>query len=72
MSQNRMILYHLQRHGSITPFQALNEMGCFRLAARIDELRRDGHGIKTIIEKRNGKRYARYVYAQRPQQIGMW
>lgn len=61
MSQARMILYHLQRRGSITPFEALNEMGCFRLAARIDELRRDGHPIRTeMVEGRNGKRWAKY------------
>ena len=71
-AQRDAILWHLERRGSITPIEALNELGCFRLAARIEELRRSGHGIKTIIEKRNGKRYARYVYAQRPQQIGMF
>ena len=71
-AQCEAILWHLEHRGSITPIEALNELGCFRLAARIEELRRSGHGIKTIIEKRKGKRYARYVYAQRPQQIGMW
>ena len=71
-AQRDAILWHLERRGSITPIEALNELGCFRLAARIEELRRAGHGIKTIIEKRKGKRYARYVYAQRPQQIGMF
>ena len=61
MSQNRMILYHLQRRGSITPFQALNEMGCFRLAARIDELRRQGHTIHTeMVRTQTGKTHARY------------
>ena len=68
-AQRDAILWHLERRGSITPIEALNELGCFRLAARIEELRRSGHGIKTIIEKRKGKRYARYVYAQRPQQM---
>ena len=71
-AQRDAILWHLEHRGSITPIEALNELGCFRLAARIEELRRSGHGIKTIIEKRKGKRYARYVYAQRPQQIGMF
>ena len=71
-AQRDAILWHLEHRGSITPIEALNELGCFRLAARIEELRRSGHGIKTIIEKRNGKRYARYVYAQRPQQAGLF
>ena len=68
-AQCEAILWHLEHRGSITPIEALNELGCFRLAARIEELRRSGHSIKTTIEKRKGKRYARYVYAQRPQQM---
>ena len=71
-AQCEQILWHLEHRGSITPIEALNELGCFRLAARIEELRRSGHSIKTTIEKRNGRRWARYVYEQRPQQIGMW
>ena len=71
-AQRDAILWHLERRGSITPIEALNELGCFRLAARIEELRRAGHSIRTTIEKRRGKRWARYVYEQKPQQIGMF
>jgi len=38
MSQESMILNHLQQHGSITPLQALTDLGCYRLSARILEL----------------------------------
>ena len=61
-TQKDMILDHLQ-HRPSTPLEALSDYGCFRLAARIDDLRREGADIKTIIEKRNGKRYARYELA---------
>ena len=71
-AQCEQILWHLEHRGSITPIEALNELGCFRLAARIEELRRSGHSIKTTIEKRNGRRWARYVYEQRPQQAGLF
>ena len=68
-AQRDAILWHLEHRGSITPIEALNELGCFRLAARIEELRRAGHRIRTTIEKHRGKRWARYVYEQRPQQM---
>ena len=71
-AQCEQILWHLEHRGSITPIEALNELGCFRLAARIEELRRAGHSIRTTIEKRKGKRWARYVYEQAPQQMGMF
>ena len=71
-AQRDAILWHLEHRGSITPVEALNELGCFRLAARIEELRREGHHIRTTIEKRGKSRYARYVYEQAPQQMGMF
>jgi hypothetical protein len=45
----------------ITPLEALDRYGCFRLAARIIELRKAGLDIETVTETRNGKKYARYV-----------
>lgn len=60
MSQTTDILDHLKRHDTITPYQALRAHGCMRLAARIQELRRDGHQIETEYVSRGGKRWARY------------
>ena len=60
IDQKRAILRHLQARKSITPLEALKRYGCFRLAARIQELRQE-HRIDTETVKRNGKRYARYV-----------
>ena len=59
MTQCEQILEHLQG-GPITPITALNMYGCFRLAARINDLRAEGHKIKTETGTRNGKRYAIY------------
>ena len=37
----------IERPEGITPGDALNEIGCFRLAARINDLKRMGHNIRT-------------------------
>jgi hypothetical protein len=64
MSQAELILWHLEKRGSITPVEALNEIGCFRLAARINDLRRTGVPITTEWVERNGKRWAKYRLAE--------
>jgi hypothetical protein len=61
MSQAHVILQMLER-GPVTALDALEETGCFRLAARIADLRRLGHDIRTEnITTANGKRIAKYV-----------
>jgi hypothetical protein len=59
MSQSSQILDMLQR-GPVTAMDALNKAGCFRLAARINDLRRDGHNITTQMITINGKNIAQY------------
>jgi hypothetical protein len=44
-TQNRMVLSHLKTGKVITPLEALNSFGCFRLAARIYDLRTAGWPI---------------------------
>lgn len=60
MSQIDRILAHL-RSEPITPMQALMNYGCFRLAARIRDLRDDGHEIHTEQVELDDKRFARYT-----------
>ena len=45
MTQNQKILKHLKSGRSITPYTALALYQCFRLAARIADLRRAGYTI---------------------------
>ena len=71
VSQVDAILKHL-RSGPITPLDALRDHGCFRLAARINDLRRDGHAIRTALVVRGGKKVAEYRLVDRPQQAEMW
>lgn len=61
MSQTKEILKHLQDHGSITAMESLKKQKCFRLSARILNLRLEGHQITTVMIDKNGKRYAKYV-----------
>ena len=59
MSQNKKLLSYLKKNGSIDPMQSLNELGIYRLAARIYDLRLKGNIIKTI-KQENG--YTKYIY----------
>lgn len=60
-SQNQLILNHLKKK-CITPIEALELYGCFRLGGRIWELRNQGYDIKTtMVSNGDGtKRFARY------------
>lgn len=58
--QTTQILNHLQSGHTITPLEALDMFGCFRLGARIYDLKRAGYEIKTEMVTENGKRFARY------------
>lgn len=46
--QNDGILTFMRTHGSITAAEAMNELGCMRLSARIYDLRRAGHNIVAV------------------------
>jgi hypothetical protein len=61
MSQTTQIANYLNKGKKLTPIDALNKFGCFRLAARIADLRNDGMNIKTTIVKlKNKKQVAQY------------
>jgi len=60
MTQTEQIRAHLVSGRDITPLEALDRYGCFRLAARVSDLRATGLDVQTITEEYNGKRYARY------------
>lgn len=65
MNQTDAILDHLLSGKSITPIDALNLYGCFRLGARVLELRKEGYNIETEIVHENGKHFARYSMAKK-------
>jgi|TARA_R110000751_G_scaffold16705_3_gene52576 hypothetical protein len=63
-SQSGRILKHMQEGYGITPITALNKYGCFRLAAVVFDLKKEGHNIRTTIIKENNKKFARYKLTQ--------
>jgi len=62
MTQNETILKHLENEKGITPIDALTKYGCFRLSARVNELRKQGYYIETIYrtDPETKKTYAEY------------
>lgn len=60
MSQCDRILRHLKDYGTITQAEAIAEYGCYRLGARVYDLKKRGVSIGT--RTRNGKnRYGERV-----------
>lgn len=65
-TQCQRILRYMNDYGSITAAEALKEFGCFRLAARIKDLKDDGYVISKSMESGRNRydepvSYARYT-----------
>ena len=61
MSQADDLLFALKRLDYVDPWIALMELGIYRCAARIKDLRDEGHDIETeIVKTAGGARVARY------------
>jgi hypothetical protein len=69
--QTRAILTLLEQHPEgITPLDALDEVGSFRLGARISDLKADGIEIRALqATDSHGHRYARYFLVEQPLQM---
>ena len=60
-SQNKKILRHLSSGKKLTAYGALKMFNCFRLSARINDIRSDGHNIqKETLRTPQGKNVAEY------------
>ena len=59
-TQKEQIKKYLLSRKTITPIQALNKFGCFRLAAVIYKLKNEGLKIVTEMEYSKNKQFARY------------
>ena len=60
LSQCERILIHFQSGKTINPLQALKLYGCFRLGARIYDLKQAGFDIDSRLVHENGVQYAEY------------
>jgi len=71
-SQNIRIRRHLQSGNSLTPLDALYQFGCFRLGARIYDLRKAGLKIMSRTKEitspavYNGKKHFTEYYIPKP------
>lgn len=64
-SQKEAIYNHLKSGKPITPIEALNRYGSFRLGAIIHKLRRAGYEIETkYITNKYGNKFAEYKMKQ--------
>lgn len=59
-SQNTLILKALMKGARLTPMDALNRFGCFRLSARVADLKKAGHKVQVRTVHLNGKSFAQY------------
>ena len=61
-TQEQQVLNHLKQGKTITPIEALEQHGCFRLSAVILKLRKSGYEIVTHHERNtnNAGTHARY------------
>tara|TARA_R100001530_G_scaffold132720_1_gene105400 strand:- start:531 stop:767 length:237 start_codon:yes stop_codon:yes gene_type:complete len=60
-TQKNNVLKHLESGKEITPLDALEQYGCFRLAAVIWNLRDEGYKIATkTVSNKYGKTFASY------------
>ena len=70
-TQNDQILNYLQAGNRLTPLGALRLFGCFRLSARIYDLRKNYDIIKET--KQIGKKtVAEYYIKQEPKQLNLF
>lgn len=64
-SQTVLILNALQKGRKLTPLDALHDFGCFRLCARIWDIKRMGYEVnKQMINVANNRRVAQYSIAK--------
>jgi hypothetical protein len=64
-TQVQLIIEYMGEFGSITPLEAIRDIGCYRLSARIADIKKMGYPVKTelvAVTNRRGKKsnIARY------------
>ena len=48
-NQKERTLYYIRQYGSITPLQAMRDLGVYRLSAVVFDLKEEGHDIETTL-----------------------
>lgn len=60
ISHKDSVLKWFETHETLTPLEALNNFGCYRLASVIARMRDQGYIIETDIRYEEGERWATY------------
>lgn len=61
-NQKTQVLEYIQKHGSISSYEAYARLGITQLGARIDELQKDGYLFeKEWVFRKNRKSYVKYM-----------
>lgn len=65
MTQTERVLMYMRDVDSITQFEAMQDLGCMRLGARVYDLKREGYNIRRDMETSKNRygedtSYARY------------
>jgi hypothetical protein len=68
-SQNVRVKDYLEEGNKLTPIEALDKFGSFRLAAIIHDLRKEGMNILSHMHTHSGKKYAVYQYVPEGDEI---
>ena len=69
MTQQSRVLDHLRQKGSITPLEAMNLYGIYRLSVHIWRLRKKGYNIVTVEQEGKNKlgedvTYGKYILVE--------
>jgi hypothetical protein len=72
--QSRDVLDLLRKFpvSGITQHDAITFLSCYRLAARIADLRAEGYTIESTSETYQGRRFARYTLVPDPVQVTLF
>ena len=63
-TQTERVLEYIEEYGSITQLEALQQIGCMRLASRISDLKKMGYPITSKVEAVKN-RYGENCYIKR-------
>ena len=69
MSEDSLILAHIQTGQTITPALAYELYGCLALHSAVARLRLLGHDIRCKMRSGNGKRWGEYSLIAEPQRV---
>ena len=60
MTQNEIVLHHLQQGKELTPLESLKEYGIMRLGARAYDLKQMGYDVRMKMVSNGKKHFASY------------